>query len=641
MTPYLADPGGRRVLLHGAAAVGLQDTTYPGAGNGPAIYPVDTAAYDGRCPTASPLAPQPPLCEVQAARPEFAQSVAPGSGDDFAQMRAFGFDVVRLVLNWSQLEPTPGQYSQDYLDRVDQVVGWAGQQGIYVILDMHQDQYSRFIEPASTQAAAGCSPSGGQDGAPAWAVVTDGKPGCAVLGQSSLNEASAAAFSNFWADKAVPGPRGQAPGPGLEDHYIGALAALAARFEGDSTVLGYELMNEPEPGSTGSLPFSNLYQASSENLYPFYTKAIEALTGVRDAMATCPSSDPMTVGCAYPALTHVTDQQIFFEPIAYRNLVDFSPQVSVPFTSYPNIVFAPHVYTHTFTLDTEVMGYTPQNSPYPPSYDFGYQTAEAEAQAMHAAVFVTEFGAAADTDATILSSELQAQDDTLTGGTLWAWKGLGTQIEQCWCVRFQKDDYASTTDGLAGTGDPRVPPSADVAIPSRQRDLARVWPEDTAGALLAFRFEPTKRTFAMLGRSARIHRGDRGAETVVFIAAGVDGRVAVSGAAVLDAVVTRPDGSRLAFIAPRGAPRSPSTPATYTVTVGTVPPAELSAVLAEAAHPLPPIPEVQARALLDAAIARAEASSVPAVRAGGDLAAQLEPLLLGPSSQDPNLTTAG
>ena len=123
LTPYLADATGRQVLLHGAAAVGMQDVAYPGANGGPAIFPVAPSAYDGRCPKASALVPQPPLCEVQASRAAFAQSTAPGSGDDFAQMRALGFNVVRLVLNWSQLEPTAGTYSTTYLDRVAQVVG--------------------------------------------------------------------------------------------------------------------------------------------------------------------------------------------------------------------------------------------------------------------------------------------------------------------------------------------------------------------------------------------------------------------------------------------------------------------------------------------------------------------------------------
>ncbi len=197
---------------------------------------------------------------------------------------------------WSQLEPTAGNYSSTYLNRVAQVVGWARQQGIYVILDMHQDQYSRYILPATkTAAPSGCTPSGGSDGAPSWAVLADAKPGCAMYGIDELNPAESAAFANFWQNASVDGPQGQAPGTGLQDHYIGALAALARRFEGTPAVLGYELMNEPQPGSTGSTPAGNGYQASSQDLYPFYTRAIEALTGVRDGKPTCPASAPTSL----------------------------------------------------------------------------------------------------------------------------------------------------------------------------------------------------------------------------------------------------------------------------------------------------------------------------------------------------------
>ena len=426
-TPYLADASGREVLLRGAAAVGMEDVAYPGANGGPALFPVAPSAYAGRCPKASPLIPQPPLCEVQASRSAFAQSTAPGSGDDFAQMRALGFDVVRLVLNWSQLEPSAGTYSTTYLNRVAQVVSWARQQGVYVILDMHQDQYSRDIVPAKQGTApSGCTPSGGSDGAPAWAVQSDGKPGCALFGIDELNPAESTSFYNFWHDSTVPAPQGQAPGTGLQDHYIGALAALARRFENTPAVLGYELMNEPQPGTLSSPPAANGYQASSQDLYPFYARAIEALTGVRDGRPTCPAGAPtsLTNACAYPQLASVSRQQIFFEPLAYRNLLDFSLQMSAPFSSYPNLVYAPHVYTYAFTVEQELLGLPAAPGGYPPNFTFGYQTAESEAQAMHTAVFVTEFGDSAGTDPTILSNELAAQDSAQIGGTLWAWKGL-------------------------------------------------------------------------------------------------------------------------------------------------------------------------------------------------------------------------
>ena len=98
--------------------------------------------------------------------------------------------------------------------------------------------------------------------------------------------------------------------------------------------------------------------------------------------------------------------------------------MSEPFTSYPNIVFAPHVYTYAFTVEQDLIGMPARPGGYPPNFTFGYQTAEAEAQAIHAAVFVTEFGDSSSTDGTILANELSAQEATQTGATVWAWKGL-------------------------------------------------------------------------------------------------------------------------------------------------------------------------------------------------------------------------
>jgi endoglycosylceramidase len=639
VTPYLADGAGRQVLLHGAAAVGMQDVAYPNANGGPALFPVSPSAYDGRCPKASALIPQPPLCEVQASLSAFAQSTAPASGNDFAQMRALGFNVVRLVLNWSQLEPTAGTYSSTYLERVAQVVGWARQQGIYVILDMHQDQYSRFILPATkTAAPSGCTPAGGADGAPSWAVLTDSKPGCAMFGIDELNPAESAAFANFWQNASVPVAQGQAPGTGLQDHYIGGLAALATRFESNPAVLGYELMNEPQPGSTGSPPAGNGYQASSQDLYPFYTRAIEALTGVRDGRPTCPADAPtsLTNTCAYPQLASVTRQQIFYEPLAYRNLVDFSLQVSAPFSAYPNLVFAPHVYTYAFTVEQDLLGLPAKPGGYPPNFTFGYQTAEAEAQAMHSAVFVTEFGDSSATDATILANELAAQESTQIGATVWAWKGLSKAPGSCWCVRWQRSTYQTTSNGTPGKGNPKAAPSkADFLIASRQRLLMRVSPIATAGRLGAYSYDPSTRTFAMRATStAGGRRGDHRTDTVLFIPSTVHGAVHVSGAARLDSVLTRPDGSRLAYVTTTGP--SPAGPAAdgYGVTVGPATRAMVARVAAEAATPLPPITEPVARALVENALTAETHSPHASIRSTAQLVEGLAGIVLG--STDPN-----
>jgi endoglycosylceramidase len=633
-TAYLADAAGREVLLHGAAAVGMEDVAYPNADGGPAAFPVAPSAYDGTCPKASPLVPQPPLCEVQASLPAFAQSTAPASGDDFAQMRALGFDVVRLVLNWSQLEPTPGHYSATYLNRVAQVVGWARQQGIYVILDMHQDQYSRFILPAKKGTApSGCSPSGGGDGAPAWAVLSDGKPGCALFGIDELNPAESAAFANFWQNAKVESPQGQAPGTGLQDHYIGALADLATRFRNNAAVLGYELMNEPQPGSLGSTPAANGYTSSSQDLYPFYKRAIEALTGVRDGLPTCPATSPtsLTGTCAYPQLSSVNRQQIFFEPLAYRNLVDFSLQVSAPFSSYPNLVYAPHVYTYAFTIEQELLGLPAKPGGFPPDFTFGYQTAEAEAQAMHAAVFVTEFGDSSSTDATILSNELAAQESTQTGGTLWAWKGLSQSSGSCWCTRWQHSSYQTTANGTPGKGNPRATPSPnDRLIPSRQEQLMRVWPVATAGRLGAYEYDPSTKSFALTAVSTGAgRRGDFSTDTEIFIPSTVHGAVSVGGLAALDAVVTRPDGSRIAFVSTKQPAGVSSSAVAYSVTVGAPPAALRDRVAQEANDPPAPIGEPAARAMAEGAL-QAEAQSPNAsIRSTAQLIEGLAAIVLG------------
>jgi endoglycosylceramidase len=631
-TPYLADAAGREVLLHGAAAVGMQDVAYPNANGGPALFPVDPAAYDGTCPKASPLIPQPPLCEVQATSPAFQQSTAPASGNDFAQMRALGFDVVRLVLNWSQLEPKAGTYSSPYLNRVAQVVGWARRQGIYVILDMHQDQYSRYILPVAKSAApSGCSPSGGGDGAPSWAVLDDGKPGCALFGVDELNPAESAAFYNFWQNAQISSAEGQAPGTGLQDHYIGALATLAHRFQDDPVVLGYELMNEPQPGSIESTPAADGYTASSQELYPFYKRAIEALTGVRDGLPTCPAGSPTSLAgaCAYPQLTSVSRQQVFYEPLAYRNLVDFSLQVSAPFSSYPNLVFAPHVYTYAFTIEQELLGLPAKPGGFPPGFTFGYQTAEAEGQAMRSAVFVTEFGDAASTDSSILANELAAQESTQTGGTLWAWKGLARNSGSCWCTRWQFSSYQTTANGTPGKGNPKSSPSPnDLLIASRQQQLMRVWPVATAGQLGAYAYDPGNRTFTMVADSTGAgRRGRFSSDTVVFIPTTVHGTVGVRGAAALDAVVSRPDGSRVAYVTTK----SPGATAQYAVTVGAPTSALRARVLQEAANPLPPIPESQARALAEGALSAETHSPNPSVRSTAQLIEGLATVVLGAS----------
>ena len=526
--PQLVDPEGRTVILRGVNVVGVEDdfyTTPSGAEPGPApVFPIATAAYDGTCPAMTHTAGEAPVCEVEAGLPEYEQSTDPASHDDLAQMRALGFNFIRLAVSWSQLEPTPGRYSPAYLDRIAQVVGWARQQGIYVLLDMHQDAYSRFTPgtaPVNAAPLVGPSPESPNhaDGAPPWAVLADGVPAEAPGGVAEFNSYVEAAFTSFWINRVPPAPQGRAPGAGLQDHYIGAMAALAGRFGNDSTVVGYEIMNEPLPGFIPPAAFS------TTELYPFYARVISALTGT---------------GGAYRDLgTHIRRQSFFFEPMAVRNLEDAPDQVAVPFSSYPDLVYAPHTYTHVFTADAEA-GVPPRQSPYPVSYDQAYQVADAEARSMHAALISGEYGNSAGEDDVVLRGETAAQDAAMVGSTLWAWKGScapGASPRQCsdiWSV------YA---------GDPATPPAQNLGlIPTRVKFLSRIYPQAAAGTLESFGYDPDHRRFTMTATSDT----SGAAPTVIFVPAGVTGTVVVHGAARPAQLVAEPDGTRRVLVYPTG-----------------------------------------------------------------------------------------
>jgi endoglycosylceramidase len=53
-------------------------------------------------------------------------------------------------------------------------------------------------------------------------------------------------FDNFWANKPAP------DGVGIQDHYAAAWRHVAKRFANNPTVIGYDLMNEPFPGTVAN-----------------------------------------------------------------------------------------------------------------------------------------------------------------------------------------------------------------------------------------------------------------------------------------------------------------------------------------------------------------------------------------------------
>lgn len=159
---------------------------------------------------------------------------APWQGpEDFRRLRDWGMTSVRYMIFWSAIEPSPGQYSEEYLQGVDRVVSWAGDAGIHVILDMHQDLYGPAIP--------------GGDGAPPWATLGDGLPhrtlGSIWSTAYFVSPRIHRAFDNFWNN--APGP----DGVGIQDRFALAWRHVAQRYRNNPTVIGFDILNEPFIGS--------------------------------------------------------------------------------------------------------------------------------------------------------------------------------------------------------------------------------------------------------------------------------------------------------------------------------------------------------------------------------------------------------
>ncbi|MBM4728873.1 cellulase family glycosylhydrolase [Prescottella equi] len=164
-----------------------------------------------------------------------------------------GTNFVRFLISWRSVEPEPGVYSQEYLDRVAERVDWYAERGYSVMLDMHQDLYSSAITPSGQNG----------NGAPAWATYLDGLP----VGDNDMWEmyylepGVIRAFDNFWNTTGKH--------PELTDHYANAWRAVAERFAGNPAVVAYDLMNEPYGGTLqGAVfeagPLTALYQKTSD-----------------------------------------------------------------------------------------------------------------------------------------------------------------------------------------------------------------------------------------------------------------------------------------------------------------------------------------------------------------------------------------
>lgn len=301
---------------------------------------------------------------------------------DGAQARALGLSVVRLAVSWSRIAPRPGAYDTAYLDEIRTAARAFTDQGVRVLLDLHQDRY-----------AAGLGPSGDEsDGAPAWAAATGGASTAAGSGGHPYygTAASRTAAQAFFTNATVEGK-------GLQEHYADALVRLAAVGEGLGPGLaGVELYNEPvDPVGTDPAATDTF---SPTRLWPLYRRLIDRLRG------------PDGTGAGAGAY----DGPIWFEPQATRTQTD-SDAVAASFSDDPDLVYAPHVYTDVFNGQIGEGTYA--------KLERSFDDAAREARRYGAALAPSELPGASTGPWELHRAEVLRHLDRLdVGGMVWVWK---------------------------------------------------------------------------------------------------------------------------------------------------------------------------------------------------------------------------
>jgi endoglycosylceramidase len=371
------------------------------------------------------------------------------SDADGALISSWGFNAVRLAWFWVGLERARGQIDTSYLNEIVREGRVLSGHDIYTLLEAHQDIYG---------------PALGGDGFPAWATLTDGVP---ILPHSALDiEAPATdrAFDNLYANR-----------NGIGDEFAHAWSVMANAFRSNPLMLGYDLFNEPYPGSQDPtcMEPAGCPAFDAVSLEPFETRLA---AGVRRA-------DPSRI--------------VFYEPHIYFDFGVGSWFVKPPSGAGP-AAFAfhdyclPPIFTGQPDHESSAPGY--QSCPYEDEHVM--QNAASTSAAMNAPSLLDEFG---DTqDLANIERMVQLADSHMDGWLYWS--------------------YKDWIDAPGGAGSGALFDDSDNNATLRKAKLAVLsepYPQATAGTPVSYAYDPATDTFTYTYKSnPAIH-----APTIVFVPA--------------------------------------------------------------------------------------------------------------------------
>ncbi len=185
------------------------------------------------------------VCGTAKDPPDF----LPGLADaDLDRLVEWGVTLGRYLVLWEAIEPEQGVYDDAYLAAVRSDLDRLAARGVDVFLDMHQDVFGRGF---------------GSDGAPAWACPAENYATFTWIDPWFMNYLAPeviACFDWLWAT------------PTMWDRYRDAWVHAATALADHPAVVGFDLMNEPSPGSQAE--FDSLV------LGPFYEHVAAGLATV-------------------------------------------------------------------------------------------------------------------------------------------------------------------------------------------------------------------------------------------------------------------------------------------------------------------------------------------------------------------------
>ncbi|CAF3840020.1 unnamed protein product [Rotaria sordida] len=375
--------------------------------------------------------------------------------DDLANLNKWGFNVIRFYAAWMGVYPhSSTEINYEYLIQLSKAVSMMENHGIYTLLDCHQDIFSRFF----------CG-----EGVPDWVAIFEGNQTLMTFpfplalnitrepdtGYPILEECLRRSFGQYYLTEAVTNGFKMlyTNGNGTRESFASFWRTVANQFANRSSVLGYELLNEPSFPSLADV--LEVGRVDQEYLAPVYKQLHEAIRQVDD------------------------QHLIFFEPCSF-DLLETGFTEGPGGIEYNNRqVFSYHIYC----LDVNKRG-DPKSDLICEINDLILMNARiAEARKKKfGGMMLTEFGGLSNSTEGIkeLNRIMEFADDQLQSWSYWQFKKYGdltTSVSPATTESFYTEDGKLEINKV--------------------RALSRTYPQAIAGLPLSMSFDPTTANFEL------------------------------------------------------------------------------------------------------------------------------------------------